>query len=202
MTGETVRRRCLGIGAGTVATAAVFALLMALGLGVGWLILRGETRADRALAVLLWAGPSAIVACTAGGWIAVRLGGWRRTGAGAATGILVVAIALVALGSGVKSAIGANLNIQSVRDVLDGDDIAEQDLGALPPAFATAVATGAPAVDVSETARQRTRQTLGYGAAVAALNLLAAAVGGAAGTARRLVVTEVGEERHRERAPR
>jgi hypothetical protein len=167
---------------GVAATLIVLAALSAVGLGVAWLALRGNPRSDQALAALLIAAVSALVAFAIGGWVVGRLAGRGGVLRGALIGSATGAVALLALAAAGDALAGDAADLRSARIALGLDEPAA---GATIPGRLpiTPPPTGALPTAPEELARQRSLRALAYAGAAGLLVLGAAALGGVAGTA-------------------
>lgn len=164
-----LRRRLAAIATGSAAAVALFAVLAATGLGIAWLARSAATRADLALAGLLWLGVAATVAWATGGWIAGRLARVAPNhapslGLGAATGLLALAL-LLGLGN---VAVGDAVDLASAAYALGLGDTPERTAAA--PNRATAAPVGS--IQTSEAARIARRRTLDSVLYLAALGVL------------------------------
>ena len=165
--------------AGVVAALGVLVPGAAPGFGVGWLVLDEATRADRALAGLLWGGASGLLAFAAGGWLASRVAARRGGGGAVPTGLAVGAVALLLIVLLVRAVLGEAMDFHSVGV---GLGLVEIDPAASPPAAAP---VAEPTIDPRDYARDRTLTAGAYAAALALLLLGAAALGGVVGAAER-----------------
>ncbi|CAA9559354.1 MAG: hypothetical protein AVDCRST_MAG19-1676 [uncultured Thermomicrobiales bacterium] len=165
---------------GLVALLAL-AVLTAIGLGAGWVALRGAPRSDLALAALLCLGVAAVLGWAAGGWAASRLarppvgrGPLRGLVAGVLALLLLVGLGFVFLREAV--------DLHSIAVALGAVDAGRGEGGGVPAPVATAVATGAVRTnEPTEIARDRTLDSMGFAAGFVLLLLGASVLGGLLG---------------------
>jgi hypothetical protein len=166
-----------------VGTAVVgLALVAGLGFGIAWLASFGATRAERALAALLWFGVGAVLAFAAGGWLAARVTAGRGPGPALATGAAVGVVTLLLLVALIEAVLGETMDFRSVGVALGLVDVAAgAEVVVAPVPLATPAGGAALADEAAEIARRRTVTAAAYWGAVAALVLGAATLGGWAG---------------------
>lgn len=164
---------------GVLVAVAALVVLLAVGLGVSWVALRGAPRSDQGLAALLVLGVAAVLAWAAGGWAAARLAR-PPAGRGPLRGLVAGVLALLLL---------LGLGYAFLRDAVDFYSAAVA-LGIVDPAAETGTmpaAVDAATTEVvrtskpAEIARQRTLDSLGYAAVLALLLLGASVLGGVIG---------------------
>jgi len=179
--------RGMAVLAGTGTTLVALALTAGAGFAIGWVILSDATRADRALAALIWFGVCAVLAFAVGGWLAARLSAASGPGVALLTGLAVGVTAALLLVGAIFAVLDEAMDFRSVQVALDRVDAPHEAAASAPVPIATPIG-GVDAInEAAAIARRRTVTAGAYWAAVLALVLGAAALGGAAGQRQRRV---------------
>ena len=167
--------------AGVGTTIVALALTVGAGFAIGWVVLSDATRADRALAALIWFGVCALLAFAAGGWLATRFATPSGPAATLLTGLDVGVAAALFLVAAIATVLDEAMDFRSVQVALDLVDAPTEAAASAPVPIATPIGGGEAINEAAAIARRRTVTAGAYWAAVLALALGAAVLGGAAG---------------------